>query len=172
MGAKPTDGRIVIGYVGGIHGVRGEIVGCADDGSDILADLETIYVGDKEYKVAQARPTPKGVLLRLEGLTDRNAAEALRSHPISANRDDLIEDEDDVLLQDMIGCRVVSTDGDAWGDVVGIEWGMQDRLVVLDDAFERLIPVVDELLVDIDIDNQTIKVACGTDWPKSPRRAE
>ncbi|MBK9070679.1 MAG: 16S rRNA processing protein RimM [Myxococcales bacterium] len=170
-GASGIDHRIAIGYVAGVHGVRGEILARTDDpSSDVLEHLETLFIGTRSFTVAQARPTPKGVLLRLEGVVTRNEAETLRSQPISAHRDDLIEDEDDVLLQDMIGCRVLASDGAAWGEVVGIEWGLQDRLIIEDDEFERQVPVVDELVVDVDLDARQITVACGDDWPKSPRR--
>lgn len=169
MGSSSAASRIAIGYVAGVHGVRGEIVGRTDDGSDLLSELTSIYIGDVHHQVEQARFTPKGVLLRLAGVSDRTAAEALRGHTIAADREDLVEEEGDVLLQEMIGCRVISSDGVPFGEVAQIQWGLQDRLVVLDAEFERLIPVVDELILGVDLERNEIVVACDADWPKSPR---
>jgi ribosomal 30S subunit maturation factor RimM len=59
----------------------------------------------RRYAVVGARPIGGAYLLALEGVTDRDAAAALRGQVISVDRDQLDLDDDDVLYADLVGCR-------------------------------------------------------------------
>ena len=50
------------------------------------------------------------------------------------------------------------TDGAAWGEVVEIVLGLQDRLVIHDGEIERELPFVDAFVVHIDIDAGIVTV--------------
>jgi 16S rRNA processing protein RimM len=101
----------------------------------------------------------------------RNDAEALQGKPVEVDRDALELDEDDVLLHDLVGCAVKKTDGTPWGTVAAIESGdFQDLLVIHDNGIERLLPLVDAFVTDIDLDTSTITVDPPEGLPESKAR--
>lgn len=146
------DPRIEIGGIARPHGIRGEVVvHTHDPDSDILGDVESIFIGDVAYKVTGARGTHRGWLVVLEGVTTRNDAELLQGKPVTIERDQLGLAEGDVLLDDMIGCTVVCVDGTPWGVVAAVEVGPQELLVIHDGELERLLPIVDQFVKSVDI---------------------
>ncbi len=151
------DARIEIGGIARAHGIRGEVVvHTHDPDSTTLAAIAetrgTIWIGGVERKVLFARDTPqRGWLVQLEGIATRNDAELLQGKVVEVDREDLVLDEGDVLLDDMIGCKVVLKGGGEWGVIAGIDLGPQDLLVIHDGEIERLLPLVDQFVLDIDI---------------------
>lgn len=147
------DPRIEIGRIARVHGIRGEVVIVTHDpASDLLAELETVWVAGAEKRVASARGTHRGWLVRFEDIATRNAAEALRGQIVEVDRDALELDDDDVLLDDLVGCRVRLVDGTPWGTIHSlVDNGMQDLLVIHDGELERLLPLVDEFVKAIDL---------------------
>ena len=130
-----------------------------DPDSETLGTIEKIYIADVERRIVRARPTQRGWLVQLEGIATRNEAEALRGAVVTVDRDALDLDDEDVLLGDLVGCKVVLRDGTPWGEVAAIDPGpMQDRLVIHDNGVERLVPLVDELVPKIDLDAGVITV--------------
>ncbi len=161
--------RVEIGYVARAHGIRGEVAVVAHDPeSSALAELPTLWIRGRSYEVEHARGTPKAFLIALVGVDDRNAAEALRGATVEVEREDLALGDDDVLLQDLIGCRAVRLDGSPWGEVVGLDLGPQVRLVIRDGAVERWLPLVDALVPTIDLPNKTITVDPPDGLPEEP----
>ena len=163
--------RVEIGVVSKAHGIRGEVVAVPHDPeSTVLGDLEQVWIGGVRRAVVRARAVPPGAyLLAFEGITDRDAAAALRGALIEADRDDLDLDEDEVLLTDLIGLRCLRTDGTPWGEIVAIESGaMQDRLVVHHDGVERQLPVVDAFVLGIDVEAGVVTVDPPEGLPEDP----
>ncbi len=169
---RGEDARIEIGGIARAHGIKGEVVVVTHDpDSETLGSVETIWVGGTEHRIRQARPTHRGWLVALEGIATRNDAERLQGQPIEVARDDLDLEDDDVLLHDLIGCRVVKADGTAWGEVAAVEAGeMQDLLVIHDGEVERLLPLVDVFVTSIDVDAGTITVDPPEGLPESKLR--
>ncbi|HEX8109726.1 MAG TPA: ribosome maturation factor RimM [Kofleriaceae bacterium] len=153
------DPRIEIGRISRVHGIRGEVViATHDPESDLLDRLATLWIGGVVRDVVRARSTPRGWLVQLAGVATRNDAEALRGQVVEVDRATLELDEDDVLLDDLIGCRVQRVDGTPWGTIAAIEGGMQDRLVIHDGDVERQLPLVDEFVTDIDLEAGVVTV--------------
>jgi len=152
---------VEVGYVAKAHGVRGELrVHLHNPDSEVLFDVEQLVIGGRDYLVEGARPGGKGgVLLALDGVNDRDAAEALRGSAVSVERGELELDDGDVLAVDLIGCAAVLEDGTPWGVVEDIVVGAQDRLVIRDGDVVRELPWVDELVPSIDLDARRVVVA-------------
>jgi ribosomal 30S subunit maturation factor RimM len=67
---------VEIGGVARAHGIRGEIVVVTHDPDDVtLETCRELYIGGAKRAVTAVRPTPKGWLVVLAGLTDRNEAD-------------------------------------------------------------------------------------------------
>ena len=170
-GADDEPRRIEVGYVARAHGVRGEVaVVPLVPGSTSVGEVDAVWIGGRRYAVAKARPVNDGYLLVLDGVTDRDVAAALRGQAVEVDRDDLDLEDDDVLLADLVGCKVVTADGVSWGEVVAIELGPQDRLVIhdVDARVERLLPVVDAFLADIDLEGAVITITPPDGIPEDP----
>lgn len=164
------DARIEIGGVARAHGIRGEIVVVTHDpDSDTLGKVESIYVGGVERKVTGARDTQRGWLVALDGIVTRNDAEALQGQRVEVDRDALDLEEDDVLLDDLVGCECRLADGTSWGTVYAVDPGnFQDLLVVHHGDVERLLPLIDQFVTSIDIDEGVIIVDPPEGLPDSP----
>jgi 16S rRNA processing protein RimM len=153
------DPRIEIGRIARAHGIRGEVVIVTHDPeSDVLDGLPTIWVGGVQRQLAGVRGTHRGWLVQLEGIATRNDAETLRGQTVEVDREALALDEDDVLLDDLIGCQVKLVDGRPWGTIHSVESGMQDLLVIHDGELERLLPLVDEFVKAIDLEAGVVTV--------------
>lgn len=167
-----ADARVEIGGIARAHGIKGEVVIVTHDpDSETLGSVDTIYVAGTPRKIAQARDTHRGWLVALEGVVTRNDAEALQGQPVEVDRDALELDEDDVLLHDLIGCAVKKPDGTSWGTVAAVEAGdFQDLLVIHDGEIERLLPLVDVFVTNIDLDAAVITVDPPEGLPESKVR--
>ncbi len=127
--------------------------------SDTLFGLDEVWLNDAAFSVEKARRAAKGgVLLVLRGVTDRDQAERLRGSTVSVPRSAIPMEQGEVLALDFIGCRAVLTDGTAWGEVVDVIPGAQDRLVIRDGDVERELPLEPELVIEIDLDERVVIV--------------
>jgi 16S rRNA processing protein RimM len=103
----------------------------------------------------------KGAVAKLKGIDDRTAAERLVKRDIGIPREDLIEEDGDVLWLDLIGCEVRNTEGKVFGTVDTLmETGANDVMVVKGDGTESLIPYINDVVIEVDRDAKRIVV----DW--------
>ena len=162
--------RVSIGVVSKAHGIRGELVVILHDPeSTALEEVGSVHVGGVARAVVQARNTGGAYLLAVEGITDRDAAAALRGAVVEVDGDEVDLDEDEVLLADLVGCRCVLPDGTPWGEITGVELGeMQDRLIVRDGTVERQLPVVDAFIASIDLEAGVVTVTPPDGLPEDP----
>ena len=110
---------IEIGEIVKPQGIRGEVKLSAGS-PERLAKLRTVYLKEGgEYrprKVLGGRSYGGFAFLKLEGVTDRNAAEALRGQLVYADREHGYElGEDENFVCDLIGMTAVDTQGNEIG---------------------------------------------------------
>lgn len=108
-----------------------------------------------------------GLVVALEGVADRTAAEAMKGVLVGAPRASLpATGEDEFYWDDLLGLGVVNTAGERLGKVAGlIETGANDVLrVVADDGSERLLPFVAAVVLTVEKDAGLIRVEWGSDW--------
>ncbi len=108
-----------------------------------------------------------GIVVLLDGVNDRTAAEALKGVLVGAPRSALPEtDEDEFYWADLIGLDVVNTADEQLGKVVGLlETGANAVLrVVGADEVERLLPFVAAVVLTVDKEARLIRVEWGSDW--------
>lgn len=152
------------------HGVSGELrIALHAPGPTSLTSAKSVVLGEQSYEVLSARLSNDAVLLRVAGVSDRDAAAALRGLVVSVARSEIQLEDGEILLADLLGCEVFLEDGTAWGEVVEIAPGAQDRLIIVDGDIERMLPMVDEFLIEIDIEGRRIVVDPPEGLPESPR---
>jgi 16S rRNA processing protein RimM len=164
--------RLGIGYVARAHGLRGELrVQLHAAGSTVLFDVERVWIGGQERVVEAARATTGAVLLTIEGVEDRDAAEALKGQPVEVERDAVSLEPGEYLLADLPGCVAVDQDGREIGRVVEVIPGAQPILVIHDaERRELLLPAVPQFVVDVDAAARRVVVSVPEDLPAEPIR--
>ena len=163
--------KLEIGGIARAHGIKGEVVIVTHDpDSETLADVKKIYVGGVEKEIVAARDTHRGWLVALAGVVTRNDAELLQGQVVEVDRDAIALDEDEVLLADLVGCAVKTVDGKPWGTIAYVDAGdMQDLLVIHDGEIERMLPLVDLFVTNIDLEARVVTVDPPADLPESKR---
>lgn len=155
--------RILVGLIGKPYGLDGHVTVRVetDDPDRFVAGAEFPGPAGGTLVVDDVRPAEKGIHLRFEGHHTRSAAESLRGHELTidpADRRQLADDE--FWPEDLIGLRVVATDGTPLGEVVGfIEGHAQDRLdVSTADGTRFEVPFVYDLVPTVDLEAGTVAV--------------
>ncbi len=162
---EPAD-FVLLGRIVKTHGLAGEVSVAVTDGLPLerLIGVRVWFVPPpgtiRESAIAGVRPGPKGPLVRLEGVTGPDAANALRGASIMAAAadvpEDIIPDEED----DPTGMRVLDEER---GDLGVIEevlvTGANDVWVVQGGPFgEVLIPVIDQCILELDWEAMVARV--------------
>jgi 16S rRNA processing protein RimM len=119
-----------VGRVAKAHGIRGEvIVELVTDRQERVAVGATLWAGDRRLEVEASRPHTGRFLVRLAGVADREAAEALHGAVLSAEP---LEDPGALWVHDLVGSEVVDTTGAPLGTVASVEANPASDLLVLD----------------------------------------
>lgn len=118
------DPKVCVGAVVGAHGVRGQVrvKSFTADPADVAAygPVES-EDGTKRYKLMVMGEAKGLIIVRLDGVTDRDAAEALRGTKFFVPRDRMPEtEEDEFLYSDLVGLRAEDADGTVIGTVRGV----------------------------------------------------
>lgn len=121
----------------------------------------------RECRLKGLKAHGDGVVVLLEGIEDRTAAEAAKGLLVGAPREALpTTDEDEFYWADLIGLEVVNAADERLGKVAGlIETGANAVLrVVGEDGTERLLPFVSAVVLAVEKEAGLIRVEWGSDW--------
>lgn len=125
-----------IGRIGKAHGLKGEVtVVITSDRPERTRVGARWEVGDRTITVTAIRPFQQRWIASLDGVTTREAAEALTGQVIRA---EAIDDPDALWVHELVGATVATPDGHEWGRVVAVLDNPADDLLELDDG--TLIP--------------------------------
>ncbi|MFM9842745.1 MAG: ribosome maturation factor RimM [Dongiaceae bacterium] len=117
--------RILIGVIVGAHGVRGEvkIKSFTAAAADVAAyGPVTDEAGTRRLKLKPVGQAKGTVVARIDGIADRNAAEALKGLRLYVARSALPKTgEDEFYCADLIGLPVQRSDGSAYGRIKNVE---------------------------------------------------
>lgn len=160
-----TGDYVVLAQVTRPHGVRGELkVKLFNPDSDLLLRLRQVRMvlpeGDaREVTLRKPREVPGGLIVALDGVDDRDAAEALRGARFEVPRAALEPtDPDEFYIVDLIGCRA-ELDGELLGTVVTVlDYPTCDVIVVEDGARRLEIPLIDAYVGDIDLAARRVSI--------------
>lgn len=162
----PSD-RVLVARIGAAHGIRGEVrvKAFTADPADIATYGPLEAADGRRFEVAGLRPaagtSPDMLVVRLKGVTDRNAAETLNGLELSIPRDRLPPaEEDEYYHADLIGLAAVTTGGEALGTVIGVHnYGAGDLLEIAPRRGETLlVPFTRTIVPVVDIAAGTVTV--------------
>jgi len=164
---------VVLGRLADPYGIRGWLR-LHPFGDDPLAwaDMPVWWIGReggpwREVGLKGLKAHGDGIVVLLDEVPDRTAAEALKGTLVGAPRDMLPPPADDEFYWgDLLGLVVVNEADETLGTVAGlIETGANDVLrVVAGDGTERLLPFVEAVVLAVEKEAGRIRVAWGSDW--------
>ena len=150
---------IETGKIVNTHGIRGELrIECWADSPEILKKLPALYIDEKPYKIIGAREHKSMLLVQFEGISDINAAMALKNRVVWLDRGDLTLPDGAFFLQDIMDVAVVDETGAELGKLVDIIQGAASNVYVVRGEREILIPAVPEFILKTDLDANLITV--------------
>ncbi len=122
--ASPERKLVCVAAVAAAHGVRGALkLKCfTEDPADVGSYGPLLdEMGRELFTLRVVAPAKGGVIVEAEGITDRDAAEALRGVSLWIPRERLPEPEDDTFYyEDLVGLVVQDTAGRPLGRVIAV----------------------------------------------------
>ena len=116
--------RILVGRFGAAHGVRGEVrlQSFTGDPEAIGAYGPLAGSDGRAYTLKSLRPVKDNLLVaRVEGITDRDAAERLTHIELTLDRAALPPpDEEEFYVADLVGLDAVDAEGSKFGTIAGV----------------------------------------------------
>jgi 16S rRNA processing protein RimM len=177
-----VNNMVVMGRIVAPYGVYGWLKVLPDtEAIDGLFDYDTWWLGKgddwREIVVETAKLHNDVIVVKLQGIDDRDAAFACKGKQIAVPREQLPEpDENEYYWSDLIGLRVKNSQGVDFGLITEVfETGANDVLVVKPDVVEpnvanadadkqkpqeRLLPFVATVVLEVDLKAKTMLV----DW--------
>lgn len=154
-----------VGKIVSTHGLKGDVKvdPWCDDG-DFLCEFEELYLdsaGKEKIKVLSAKVHKNIVLMRLDSVDSIEKAELLRGKVLFMDRADVKLAEGEHFIQDILGLSVFDVDTNrCYGKVADVlKTGANDVYQVTnDDGKDYLFPVIDEVICEVDVDNNFMKI--------------
>jgi len=153
----PENELISIGVIVNAHGIKGELR------VKPLAHEPELLVGSKVYfklrgeyqihSVERARLRGNNLILKLNGINDRNSAEELKGVFIEKQQIELRPlDKDEYMVLDLIGLQVQTFNGQNIGKLINVlSLPANDVYVLTDGEREFLIPAIKDVVKKIDL---------------------
>lgn len=134
------DDRLEVGRVHKAHGLKGDVVvSLTTDRTERVEPGSVLHVDGIERTVARSTTQPPDRwIVGFTGVTDRNAAEALRGAVLTA--EPLDAEDGEWWVHDLVGATVVLADGSEVGTVASVQDNPAHELLVLDTG--DLVPIV------------------------------
>ncbi|MDP8926556.1 MAG: ribosome maturation factor RimM [Actinomycetota bacterium] len=151
---------VVIGVISAPHGVRGTVrVKSLGAGRHLRRGVEPVVEGERR-RILAARETPKGFLIDLEGIEDRDLAGSLRGSELLLGREELdAPEEGEFYVGDLVGLEAYDEAGARVGSVADIlQTPAHEVLVVQDYEEEIYVPFTVEHVPKVDLEGGRILV--------------
>lgn len=165
--------ELTVGRVVKAHGIGGEVVVeiRTDDPAARFAPGNTLRAkqsrggGERSLTVESAREHGGRLLVRLAGVTDRDAADALRGALFVVDSDDLppIDEPDTYYDHQLEGLRVRTTSGEDIGVIAEVLHTAAGELLAVRrgdgvDAQEVLVPFVNAIVTSVSLDDRLVEI--------------
>ena len=145
------------------QGIRGGMkVDTELDGEDFLSGIHTVTLRLRElsrtFGVRSLRRQGGSVVIELESVVDRNAAELLRGARLLLSKKEHPLPENTNLISDLIGCRIIGINSQ--NHIVTVKdvtrFPAQDVYTYTDGQSEWMVPALKMVFPRVDVDTKTI----------------
>jgi 16S rRNA processing protein RimM len=155
-----------LGSIAKTHGLKGEVLCFLDvDNTEEYAQMDSVFVEFKQslvpYFIQQIQIQPNNrAIIKFEEVDSIETAQALVHCKLWLPLDVLPETEEDgFYLHEVIGFQVKDINKGVLGKITNIYEGNQQDLLGMEyQGKEVLIPIVDEIVLEIDYENQIVEV--------------
>lgn len=155
-----------VGVITNTHGLKGEVkvFPTTDDAGRYKKLKEVIINPDKEnikLKIKSTRFFKNLVIVKFDGIDDINDVEKYKGKDLYVSRENAVSlEENEYYIADLIDMDVYDENDEKIGVLFDVmQTGANDVYVInMDDGRELLLPVIEETVLDVDLDNNKIKV--------------
>ena len=164
--SEEKKGHVLIGKIVGAHGIKGanRFKSFADSLS-VFQPGRSLLIRDNRNRetsveINWVKPHAGKPLISFKGVTDRDQAEALIGGEVFISETDLPElDEDTYYWFELIGLAVYTAQEEYLGRITSIfPTGSNDVYVVKKGQKEVLVPALESVVIDIDLENKRMQV--------------
>ena len=169
--------RLSIGAVASAHGVRGQFkVKPFTAMPRDIASYGPVWVGDRQLTLVIRGMTANGlVIVAADGISSREAAEALRGNELLVDRTALPDvGEDEVYHADLIGLAAVTAGGEMIGAVTGLhDFGAGELIEICPPKGPTvMLPFEGDYITNIDFDGGRIVLNPPDGFLETDERAD
>jgi 16S rRNA processing protein RimM len=166
-GADSLPNLVGLGRISGPQGLRGAVkvrpdAAAATTDPEVFVALGEVVIGGQQYKILQATRLKNQVLLQLDGVETRNLAEQLAGQEVWGDRRGFPElPAGEYYWFQLLGLPVYDAgDGTLLGHLQEIlPTPAHDVYVVVQGGREVLLPAVEEVILEINLEQGFLKVA-------------
>lgn len=151
--------KIYFGKTTMTHGIKGELK-CYTDFEKkelVLKNKIPIYINNQKHVISTSRPHQNHYLITIDNLLDINLVEEFRNKAIYIERSDLNLEENDYLIEDLIGMNVKEGE-ELLGKVTDIRYNKGGLLLHIKNSSSFYIPYQDNFIDKVDLEKETIYV--------------
>ena len=147
---------VVAGEIVTTHGIKGEVkVMCWLDDPEMLCEFDRCRIDGKEVEIEQCRVQKTCNLVKLAGIDDMDAAQAMRGKTIELYREDI--DDEVIFAAELIGMDVFA-EGEKIGQIKEVLDYPGNSVYVVKGKHEYMIPAVKAFILDTDVDANRMEV--------------
>ena len=149
-----------VGRIGPAHGIKGELrVESLSDFPDRFRRGARLWLDGRPLLIESSRLQGQTVLLKLEGIDDRNTAETLRGKILQTPELHTIYTAGTYFQHDIVGLETVTESGEVLGRVISVlETGANDVYLVKGERGELLLPAIEDVIKQVDVRNGKLVV--------------
>ncbi|GGH16882.1 ribosome maturation factor RimM [Paenibacillus segetis] len=164
-----TESLLMVGKIVNTHGIRGELkvllhtdfpeVRFAPKSRLLIVHPENGIL--TEVTVVSSRPNKGMYVVKFAGFDNINEVEKYKGTDLKVPKEKTVElPENEYYFHEIIGCRVISDEDEDLGVIEEIlRPGANDVWVVkMPSGNQLLLPVIDDVVLDVDVRNQLVKV--------------
>jgi 16S rRNA processing protein RimM len=156
-----ADALISVGRIGRAHGLDGSFH-VTQPRERVLGGAVTVIVDGAEIAIVRHDGTPSRPILKLAGVSSREAVDRLRGTDLWMRRSDAPPlEEDEWYAEDLVGCRVVDGDAPVGTVVKLLPYPSCDLLEVQrpGDGIKALwVPLISDVVRTVDLEDQRIDI--------------
>ncbi|MCF0149566.1 MAG: 16S rRNA processing protein RimM [Clostridium sp.] len=155
-----------VGKIVNTHGLKGEVkvIPLTDDPKR-YNELEFVLIDGAERKIQGCKYQKDRVIVKVEGIDTIEEAEKYKNKYMEIPREYAVPlEEDTYYIADIIGCNVFDTNGKDLGEVYDVIQTKNNDVYWIRKPKELLIPVLLDIVTDIDVENRKITIRPVGEW--------